>query len=146
MAIAVITLLVTAIAALATAISLYLQNAQLKRDLRRETEYKRNAADHRYALDCILSVGRKWIIQSSTGQGAGFDLMFPDRDLVRRITMYLGSRDSIGDFTPYQLTDDHLRNPECCRTIQDVCAAVERARQEEWAIRLSLPSKPEGKC
>jgi hypothetical protein len=139
MFIAVITLLITGIAAL---VPLYLQNAQLKRELKRETEYKRNAADHGFAVACILSIGRKWIIPSGSGaQGSAFDLVFPNEDLRRRIAVYLGTRNSAGDFSSYQLTADQLNNPECCRTICDVIDAVAQARHEEWADKLILPPK-----
>jgi hypothetical protein len=139
---AVVTLLITTFAALVAARSLYLQNAQLKRDLSREIEYKHIAADHGYVVDCLLSIGRRWIAPGPGGpQGAAFDLAFPDRNLVRRIVTYLGTRNSSGDFIPYQLTADQLGNPECCRTIQEVLVAVEHARLQTWADKLSLPSK-----
>jgi hypothetical protein len=142
MFIALIPLLITGVAALVPAISLYLQNAQLKRELKRETEYKRNAADHGFAVSCILSIGRRWIIPSGDrAQGSAFDLVFPNEDLRRRIAIYLGTRNFVGDFSSYQLTADQLSNPECCRTICDVIDAVAQARHEEWADKLQLPRK-----
>jgi hypothetical protein len=122
------------------AIGLYLQNKQLKRDLEKETDYKREAVDHGYAVACLVAIGRRWITNADGGmQGSGFDLVFPDRDLKTRIIMYLGSRTQVGDFAPHQLTADQLGNPECCRTIKDVLAAIEAARQKPWADKLSLP-------
>ena len=142
MFIVVISLVIAGVTLLVATISLYLQNAQLKRDLGAETAYRRNATDHGFAVACLLSIGCKWIIPSDRGtQGAGFNFVFPDRDLQQRIAMYLGARNSTGDFVPYQLTSDQLENPECCRTIRDVIDAVERARHEEWADKLQLPRK-----
>jgi|HubBroStandDraft_3_1064219.scaffolds.fasta_scaffold05033_8 hypothetical protein len=55
--------------------------------------------------------------------------------------MYLGSRNSVGDFIPFQRTADQLQNPECGRTIGDVLDAIERARHADWADKLQLPQK-----
>jgi hypothetical protein len=142
MSVAIISLVIAGITLLATVIGLYWQNLQLNRDLRTETDYKRNAADHGFAVACLLSIGRRWINPGGgRSQGAAFDLVFPDADLRRRIVMYLGTRNSVGDFIPFQLTADQLQNPECCRTIGDVLDAIGRARHADWADTLQLPQK-----
>lgn len=147
MTITIISLVVALVGAAVPVVSLYLQNKQLKIELeneraalQKETGYKREAVDHGYAVACLLAIGRRWITNAEGGQGAGFDLVFPDRDLRTRIIMYLGRRNSVGDFLPHQLTADQLGNPECCRTIKDVLAAIEAARRKPWADKLSLPA------
>jgi hypothetical protein len=139
-------LALTVIGLLLTAGTLYLQNKQLKRDLRKETDHKKIASDHGYAVACMMAIGRKFLTsvkdaQGNTFQSAAFPLVFNDQDLRRRIDMYLGNQNGAGDFNPHQLSSDQLGNPECCRTIRDVISAVEKARSEPWAGYLSLPPK-----
>lgn len=135
----------TVAALLVALVGVSLQNAQLRRDLKKETQYKKNATDHGYATSCLMAMGRRWITRGPGGnQGAVFDFIFPDQDLVRRISIYIGARNYAGDFIPHQLTADQLENPECCRTVADIISMVERARHEQWATQLNLPKPTSG--
>jgi hypothetical protein len=98
MMLALISLVVAAIGSGAAAVGLYLQkgqlslqNQQLKRDLekeraalQKETDYKREAADHGHAVACLVAIGRRWL-NNNLINGSAFDSVFPDRDVRTRI-------------------------------------------------------------
>ena len=93
----------------------------------KEVAYKKAAKDHGLAIQYLKAIVPEFI----DGVRLAFLTVIPDQALQGRIDTYLGKRKYKPQrFEPFQLSKDQINNPQCCKTIEDVIAAVEAFKKE----------------
>lgn len=108
----------------------------LKRELKKERSYKKAAEDHGMAVQYLRIIAPKLF-----GSVSAYERAIPDQAFRERIRIYLGIQNpATAQFEPFQLTQDQINNPECCRTIALVIEAVKKykANNPEQAKQLRL--------
>ena len=113
------------IAVLGLAYAWYRDRRGIKRELEKERTYKKAAKDHGLAVRWLQIISSR-LFDSG---GRAYQMVFQDADLRQRIEIYLGFRKTLF-FESAKLSQDQLGNPECCKTIEDVIAAVEAFKKE----------------
>ncbi len=97
------------------------------------------------AADALVKIAPLFISTGSSKTMYGYDYIFPEGDLRRRIERYLGRhRRFFPAFRPVVPTKEQLQNPVIQKTIQEVLETIGRFKTEHTdfarALKL-LPSK-----